>query len=100
MDKSKVYVTNFSGYTYEKADSYGELIFITQGFVNIENVNDLRAKLTSFIRNANERDYLLLSGNNLLCGLAIHIWLDIHNSCKVLHWNGLKKGYDLHSLTK
>lgn len=95
---NKVYVTNFSGYTYDKADQFGELIYITSGFVNVSNNQELRNKLNSFITKANKDDYLLLSGNNLLCALALHCWLNVHGVCKVLHWNGLSKSYDLHTI--
>jgi hypothetical protein len=97
---SKVYVTNFSGYTYDKADSYGELIYITKGFVNIGNINELKKRLNTFITQTDKDDYLLLSGNNLLCALALHLWINHHSNCKVLHWNGLTKSYDLHEISQ
>lgn len=96
----KVFVANNAGHNYSKAEEFGELIYLTQGAVNIhKEVDRLTEKLTNLIKVADkESDFLLLSGNNLLCILAFDIWKSLHGKCKVLHWNpqyGARK-YDLY----
>lgn len=94
-----VYVTNFTGHEYTNAEQYGELVYLTKGFVSFDNLNSIKSRVSEFIKQANNEDYLLLSGNNLICALATNLWLNYHTQCKILHWNGLKREYGLHILT-
>lgn len=84
-----VYVVNNAGYDYDKAQEHGELIYLTQGYINIhKDYDELVGKLKNLIKTANpENDFLLLSGNNLLCLLAFDIWKEIHKKVNILHWN-------------
>lgn len=90
----KVYVTNFSGYTYDNASVFGEeIIYITNGYVDFKKIEEVTAKVKSFINQATPNDYLLLSGNNLLCCIASHYWLMRHGLCKILHYNKFQDSY-------
>lgn len=85
---AKVYVVNNAGYDYKKAEAFGELIYLTQGHVDIhKSYTDLVEKLSNLIKQADTKDFLLLTGNNLLCILAFDIWKTQHGEVKVLHWN-------------
>jgi hypothetical protein len=94
-----VYVTNQTGYLYDSAESLGELVFITKGYVDFRDLAKVRTRLNNFIKGANKDDYLLLSGNNLLCSIATHDWLRIHGICRLLHWNPTKNKYTEYTLT-
>lgn len=83
---NKVYVTNFTGFEYSEAEKFGEMVFMTEGYVDFKNINKVTEKLAFFIQKSKPDDYLLLSGNNLLCAIALHHWLMFHGTCKVLHW--------------
>lgn len=88
-----VYVVNHSGYSYERAKPYGEPIYMSKGFVEIDQYEAIRNKFQSLIETASPDDYLLLSGNSLLCVMAFDTWIKIHSKCNVLHWSQDKDAY-------
>lgn len=94
----KVYVTNFTGHEYTDAKRFGELIYITNGYVTFNDLKEIERKVLEFVKQATKDDYLLLSGNSLLCSVATLIWTNYHKQCNILHWNGMKRGYDLHTV--
>jgi len=96
--KSKVYVTNNSGYPYEKAERFGELIFLTRGYMYYNKIDEVIKKLGNIIDEASEDDYLCLSGNNFICALAFHLWAKEHQICRVLHWDQDAKDYKQYNM--
>lgn len=94
----KVFVANHSGYDYEKAEKHGELIFMTQGYVNYKKLDSLIKKLCAQIDTSSPEDFLLLSGNNFLCALALQRWAARHGLCNILHYNPDKADYDRYNL--
>jgi len=98
---NSVYVVNYGGYNYDGAEQYGDLVFITKGFVDLSNETAFKKaqeRLQKFIEDATPDDYLLLSGNSLLCAIAVVLWRDIHKKVKILHWDTLQKGYVLYNI--
>ncbi len=96
--KPKVYVTNNSGYPYEKAEKYGDLVFLTRGYMYYNKIDEVIKKLGNIIDEASENDFLCLSGNNFICALAMHLWAKEHELCKVLHWDQDSKDYKLYPI--
>lgn len=95
---NKVFVTNMSGYEYESAEKFGDLVYVTQGFIKLDKLDNLKKLFKKFIDSASAEDYLLLSGNTLVCALAVHLWMEKFGTAKVLHWNFNTKEYDLYTL--
>lgn len=83
--KPKVYVTNYNGnYDYSSAESYGELINMTQGFIPFHRYDAVLNTFENYAKTANENDYLLLSGSNLVCALAVSAWIKHRGSARLL----------------
>lgn len=81
----KVYVTNYNGnYDYSKAESYGELIHMTQGFIPTSRYDGALKTFENYAKTASDEDFLLLSGSNLVCALAVAAWLRHRGSIKLL----------------
>jgi hypothetical protein len=81
----KVYVTNYNGnYDYSKAEAFGELINMTQGFIPSHRYDVTIRTFENYAKTASDEDYLLLSGSNLVCGLAVAAWLKHRKSCHLL----------------
>lgn len=81
-----VYVTNKAGLDFTAASKWGELNFITQGYVNFGDVEKLSLKINEVIMDSKPEDFLVLAGNNLLCVMVAIIWLRKHGRLNVLHW--------------
>ena len=89
-----VYVTNQSNHNMDGAMEFGENIYyLTKGKVNIfrtdDLIDELRLKLVSFQKD----DYLVFTGNSVVCGLAISILFTKHKSLKLLLYNGRSMEY-------
>ena len=89
-----IYVTNFSGYTYDSAKEFGEeIVYMTNGFLDLTKMDELKSKIKEFIAKAEPSDYLIMSGNNLIAGYALHLWIVKFGFSNVLHWDSLRKVY-------
>jgi len=89
-DKLSVYVVNFQGDAtkYAGAEAYGDLIFMFRGFIPLDDVDKLVAKIRSYAIQATAADFILLSGPNLVCALVVSEWLSIYKEARILQWDG------------
>lgn len=91
---SQVFVTNHSGFSYKNAEKFGEINYLTKGFVDLRHdYKGIVDKLKNIIETTKPEDYLLLSGNNTLCVIASNLWMDKHNQCNLLFWDNDSKEY-------
>ena len=97
--RPKVFVSNFSGYQYDKAEAYGDLIYMTHGFVPLNDLGEIRKKLVAFIEQSRQEDYLILSGHNLLCALISILWREKHGYVNILHYDKKADDYRHHVIT-
>lgn len=95
--KPKVYVVNNSGYPYDKAERFGEIIFLTQGSVNHNKINTTIKKMANLLIDSSEDDFLCITGHNFLCSLASLIWAKKHGRVGMLNWNPIKKDYEVYN---
>ncbi len=66
----KVFVVNRSGHDFAAAERFGTLRFVTKGNLDRFAVNDmLRDSVTAF-EDANEDDYILITGLTVLCSVV------------------------------
>lgn len=86
--KPKVYVTNYNGnYDYSPAEKYGELINMTQGFIPAYRYQSILSTFDNYAKTASDEDYLLLSGSNLVCALAVICWHKHGRKLRLLQHN-------------
>jgi hypothetical protein len=72
----KVFVTNYNGnYDYSIADSFGEVIFMTEGFLPEHRYVNVEKTFESYAKTAESTDLLFLSGSNIICAIAVAAWL-------------------------
>lgn len=96
----KVYVISNNGFDFEPAKGFGELVFLTSGFVDVnKNFDSYREKFENILKDFNiVEDYLLLVGVNLLCVLAYSIIYNPDIEVKLLHWNPKTEKYVQYTL--
>jgi hypothetical protein len=103
----KVYVVSNNGFDLTNAEKFGEVIYLTSGFVDVHKDYDkLKEKLTNILKDATPDDYLLLVGVNLLCVMAYEIMsnafasknLEDYPKAKLLHWNSKLRDYSVYQL--
>lgn len=100
--KDTVYVVNFSDMDFKDAEQFGTLVYMTQGFIRLtpqHEMQKLYVRLRSFISKAESTDYIILSGNNLVCAIALILWISYHGYANVLHWDKIARTYRHHLIT-
>ena len=93
MEPSKVWIVNSSGHNFDAAKTYGELIPLSVGRVNVFNVERLLREFKGSLKNSSRNDWVLLSGNTVLNVLAVSIVLAKHGEVKLLIYDVIKKEY-------
>jgi hypothetical protein len=94
----KVFVPNFvDSNDYSSAQEFGELVFLTEGVI-VVGANTLHKKFETYFKNANEGDYLLLSGSNLVCATAYAEWCARFPAARDLIVHDRRFGYRIHHI--
>ena len=90
---SKIFITNFCGHDIAKAFEHTDLspkeaqINITEGNVDIFNIDRLVYTLKEKIRNSTPRDLLLLCGSGVINSIAFSLWFNKHKIVRFLIYN-------------
>lgn len=84
MEGVRVFVTNFAGHDYASAEQYGELVFITKGYISFQSLDRVKYSVMEAIVKSTPQDYLLLSGTPVICAIAAVAWFCLHREVKLL----------------
>lgn len=85
---------------YADALRFGKLNFILEQFIDFHNFDEsLNWLAESLIPLYNEDDYILLTGNVMICCLAVQLMLRHFKSIKILLFDGRKNIYISRVLT-
>ena len=79
-----VYVTNFAGHDYTKAEKYGEIRYVTKGYVSFHSLDRIKYRICEALQDTQDDDWLLLSGIPMICVVAACYWLWKHKKLKLL----------------
>ncbi len=101
MIYSRIYVTNFAGHDLSDAFKFTRLtkekalVNITEGNVDIFDVERLIFVIKQKLRQSRRGDYLLFCGSILLGAIAFSIWIEKHKEVNLLLYNAKEKRYFL-----
>lgn len=87
----RVFVTNYAGHDYETAKSYGEIYWITRGYVSFQSLDRVKFLITEQVVKSDKDDWLLLSGTPIISVIATLVWYAIHKKVKLLVYD--RKGH-------
>lgn len=82
----RVFVTNYAGHDYTKAEKFGKIIPLTKGYVSFQSLDRVKFKIAENLleHEATSDDYLLFSGNSFISIVAAIVWYTIHKKVKLL----------------
>ena len=92
--KPVVWVTNYGGHPYEKAERFGRLIPLTKGSVNPFKLDRIAYSVGLLMQEAQEEDFVLISGMPVVVGLIMSMWLAKFRKVKMLQWSIRKQDYE------
>ena len=92
---AKVFVVNFTGLNHSAAEQYGEVEFITRGYVSFKSMSRVYLQIMEALSTSTPTDFLLPCGLMPLNVFAAAAWLHIHGNLRVLLWNTKSDNYRL-----
>ena len=97
----KVFVVNYSGHDLSAATKFGKLIFLTESReINVFDTDGLLVDLRMKLKDAEEGDFLLLSGSPVLNILAASVLLMRYGVLNLLIFNSKSREYVARTVTE
>ena len=93
-ENTKVYVPNRSGHNYEPAREFGELIFITEGFIQKHKVNNLYRSFVDAMKDASPHDYFVLASLGVLNAIGCAVFARKTGRLNLLIFNSHNGKYE------
>lgn len=89
----RVWVTNYAGHDYEKAKPFGELCYLTKGYISFQSLDRVKFTLAQALIDSSPDDYLLLSGTSIVCVIAAVLFYAMHRRLNLLNFDKTKDAY-------
>lgn len=87
----KVFITNYNPeYDYSAAEELGETVIMTSGHIPEYKLGAVHKIFESYAKTSQPEDYLLLSGSNIVTGIAVHAWADLAPTVALLQHSRAK----------
>ena len=80
----KVYVTNKGGHSYEAAEKYGEIIYITEGTLNRFATNTLYRAFIDGMKDSQPDDYILITSMSIVNAIGAAVFARKHGCLNLL----------------
>jgi hypothetical protein len=80
----KVYVPNRSVHDFSPAESYGQLIYLTEGKLDPYATSKYHRIFSEAMKDSDPEDYILLTGLNAVNVVAAHIMTKLHGRVNLL----------------
>jgi len=93
IEQPRVFVANFAGHDYTKAKKYGEVVFVTKGFISFQGLDRLKFQIAERLLDSRPEDWLALSGTNIINVLAGILWYQRHGVVKILNFDKTSQTY-------
>lgn len=97
--KRRVYIPHIGYHEYDAAVRFGELVDLLRGRIALENSDRLEGRLQDLLADAEEDDYILISGNTLANVLATGYMAQRFGKVNLLVWDPMIRDYRLHTTT-
>ena len=89
----KVFIANYQDKDFSSADQFGEVVFVTKGFVPLHDMTKVRNGLKKFVDLSSQHDYLVINGPSVIVTLLSILWFTKHGYLNVLSWDGKTSSY-------
>lgn len=89
----KVFITNFQDKNFSPAKKYGEVIFVTKGFMPLDDMEDVRSSLSKYVELSSPQDFVILIGPSVIIAMFTVLWFQKHGFMNVLSWDNKNMAY-------
>lgn len=84
---------------FSPAEKFGELVYLTQSYVDLRNIDKLESQLNLYLKQARGSDFIILTGPSVLNALIVAILFNRFGYVNVLSWDGSKREY-IHNVVR
>lgn len=95
---TKVYVINKSGHDFSPAEKFGELVYLSEGEVNIFHVQQMYRQFSSVLKDSGPRDFILTTGLTIMSCVATAIMARKHGIVNILLFHAETRTYKVRTL--
>ena len=80
----KVYVTNRGGHSYEAAEKFGEVVYITEGTLNRFATSSLYRAFVDGMKDSQPQDYILITSMSIVNAIGAAVFARKHGCLNLL----------------
>jgi len=80
----KVYVTNRGGHSYEAAEKFGEIVYITEGTLNRFATSSLYRAFVDGMKDSQPQDYILITSMSIVNAIGAAVFARKHGCLNLL----------------
>lgn len=80
----QVFIVNKSNHDFAQAETYGKVIFLSEGSMNRYATNSMIRQFERVMENSNERDYIVPCSLNVMNSIACAIFAHKHGKLNLL----------------
>jgi hypothetical protein len=81
---NNVYIVNRSAHDFSEAESYGEIIFLSEGPMNRYATNNMHRKFNEIFKGSSKEDYIVPCSLNVMNSIACAIFAKMHGQLNLL----------------
>ncbi len=81
---SKVFVVNKSAHDFSAAEQYGELVYLSEGYMSRYSTNNMHRLFTDAMKESKEDDYIVPCSLNVMNSIACAIFAVMHGKLNLL----------------
>lgn len=81
---TKVFIVNKGGHDFSGAETYGELVYLSEGSLNRYAVTNMYRKFAEVLKHSTKSDYILLTGLTTMSAIACSIFGYLHGRLNIL----------------
>jgi len=89
----RVYIPNRSGHDFGPARKYGDLIYMSEGSINVYAVAKMYKEFSKWLKKSTEDDYLLITSLTVMNVVAASILARKHGRINLLQYHCQSKTY-------
>jgi hypothetical protein len=81
---SRVYIVNKSFHDFKEAESFGEIIYLSEGSINRYEVNNMARQFELRLKESKPTDYIVLCSFSAMSAIACSIFATKHKKLNLL----------------
>lgn len=84
----QVFIPNRSANDFSGAEEFGDIVFVTEGYIDQLKVNPLIHRIDEVLSKSSPDDYIVMSSLNVLCSLVTAVFALKHGRLNLLIFRG------------